>query len=331
MTEVTDEHKRTARRNAIIAVACVAVFTAAFIGLLTLLDQISRPAVEDDIDVENAVFVSQDPFYVLLIGSDSRKGTALYTGKANEHGQVDQHSDILTLMRIDPDTYTITLVTIPRDTVISGETAKINDSLLQNKPEDVVASVEKLTGVEVSDYIMVSFTQFEDLVDALGGVTVDVPKTVTLPDPATGKDVTVKAGKDKKLNGAQALVLARSRKEYDDFQDALRQVNVRNIEQALIQKVLNRDDDIDIERVLTVLEDSTRNDMDLVLMGQIMLDFMDHADYVTFYSCTGPYEGDNRKSDGEWVVPARPTTWNLIMRVVDAGQDPSDIVEVPKF
>ena len=35
-----------------------------------------------------------EPLYVLLIGSDSRKGTALYTGKSNEHAQVNQHSDI---------------------------------------------------------------------------------------------------------------------------------------------------------------------------------------------------------------------------------------------
>lgn len=48
-----------------------------------------------------SVVEHKDPFYVLLIGSDSRKGTALYTGKASDHAQLDQHADVITLVRVD--------------------------------------------------------------------------------------------------------------------------------------------------------------------------------------------------------------------------------------
>ena len=50
---------------------------------------------------------------------------------------------------------------------------------------------------------------------------VDVPKDIKVPDPMTAEDVTVKAGEDRYLDGSEALVLARARKEYGDNQEAL--------------------------------------------------------------------------------------------------------------
>ena len=98
----------------------------------------------------------------------------------------------MTLVRVDPETYTITLVSIPRDTVFQGASLKINDSLLGGDPEEVVASVERLTGVAIEYYMLTTFTSFEALIDALGGVTVfDVPKNITVPDPMTAENVSL--------------------------------------------------------------------------------------------------------------------------------------------
>ena len=324
------EHEHLARRNAIIGVVGVALFAALFLMAISILDRLPVGNANQDIEVAT-VETPTDPLYVLLIGSDSRKGTALYTGKANEHAQIDQHSDIMTLMRIDPQTYTITFVTIPRDTVMPGGTRKINDALLNNDPSEVVEAAEKLTGVDIARYMMVDFTTFADLIDALGGIDVDVPKKITVPDPATGKNLTVNAGESRHLNGAQALVLARARKDYDSDQDALRQINVRAIETAMVKKVLSFDGDLDIDWLLELLEEEVKTDLDLPITGLVILDFVQHADEVTFYSCTGPYDGGIRESDEQWVVKQDDEAWAELMAAVDAGEDPSGIVELPKF
>ena len=226
MTEISEAHKRQSKRTAAAAVAVVAVLSLAFIGLVSFLDNAAGQVQTDSVSIE--AVSSSEPFYTLLIGSDSRKGTALYTGKKTDHAQVDQHADVMTLVRVDPETYTITLVSIPRDTVFQGTSLKINDSLLGGDPEEVVASVERLTGVAIEYYMLTTFTSFEALIDALGGVTVDVPKNVTVPDPMTAENVSLKAGRSQSLDGSEALVLARARKEYGEHQEALRQMNLRS-------------------------------------------------------------------------------------------------------
>ena len=322
----------------------VAVFALVFIGVIAGLNGIAPyhpggpgdrqqrlgPAEWENYTAEE-LYVPIKPFHILLIGSDSRKGTALYTGKANEHAQLDQHADIITLVRVDPRTYTVTLVTIPRDTVLKNNGPKINDSLLSNDPEEVVEAVAELTGVKSEFYMMISFTAFEELVDALGGITVDVPKTVTVSDPASGENITVKEGKNQKLNGAQALVLARARKEYSSDQDALRQVNVRNIEKALLGKVLSSSRYVDVRRAVNAVLRGVTTNMSLPQSLSLLRDFSQHADELTIYECTGPYAGGVRTSDNLWVVARAPETWAQLMELVEAGEDPSKVVSVPKF
>lgn len=314
------------RKMAAAVVCVVAVFAAAFIGVASLLHVDSTKGAPGEIGAN--IEPATEPLYVLLIGSDSRKGTALYTGKANEHAQTDQHSDIMTLVRVDPETYTITLVTVPRDTQLAGTGGKINDALAGGDPEEVVKVVERLTGATVDYYMMTTFTSFESLVDDLGGTVVDVPLKITTDDPSTGRDVTVKPGESQLLNGSQALVLARARKEYVEDQDALRQINVRNIEVSLIEKVLN--DPAKIDEALIYLEEHTTTDMDYGLLASIAADFLLHKDEVTIYSCTGPHTGSVNEA-GLWVIPEDKETWSRLMETVDAGEDPSGIVALPSF
>lgn len=326
MAEISEAAKKQSKRTAAAAVAVVAVLSLAFIGLVSFLDGTADRVEEGSVSIESAS--STSPFYVLLIGSDSRKGTALYTGNKTDHAQVDQHSDVMTLMRVDPETYTITLASIPRDTVLQGSSSKINDALLDNDPEEVVAVAEQLTGVEIDFYMMTTFTSFEALIDALGGVTVDVPKDVKVPDPMTADSISLKAGASQLLDGSEALVLARARKEYGDNQEALRQINVRNLEMAMIQKVLSLDSEKSANAVLVDLEENTETNLNMASIGYLVVDFITHREDVTVYSATGPYAG-SENADGLWVVREDPETWAELMAVVDAGDDPEGIVRLP--
>ena len=328
----SEEHARRQRRFAAYAMLVTAAFVAVVIGAVFLLGQVARsaPAPQPEVSIQEEPVV-YDPFYVLLIGSDSRKGTALYTGKDNEQGQVDQYADIITLMRVDPQSYTITLVTIPRDTVVNGDKGKINDALASDEPMRVVEAVKRLTGIHADYYAMTTFATFDAFIDAIGGIDVDVPVTVRVTDPMTAEKVTVKAGKNRHLNGAEALVFSRARKEYDTDQDALRQVNVRTVETAIINKVLNLGSELDLEEILNAFEKNTVTSLDTAKVGAIALDFMLHKSLVKIYSATGPYDGAERESDGQWVVEDDPEAWSRIIALTDSGFDPSGVVEAPTF
>lgn len=327
--QAQEKRKHSSTYNAILAVVWVVVFAAAFIGLVSGLNQLAgddEEIVAPSADVDE---VEVEPFYVLLIGSDSRKGTALYTGKATEHAQLDQHSDIMTLMRVDPETYTITLVTIPRDTQLAGRSDKINDALIDNDPRKVVEVVESLTGLTIQSYMMTTFTEYEKLIDALGGLKVDVPRTITVPDPSTAENVTVKEGNNQTLDGSEALVFARARKEYVEDQDAIRQNNVRSLEVAMIEKVLNQND-LEANKSVADLEEYTSTNLPMDEMTALVLDFVTHKDEVTIYSCTGPYAGGENK-DGLWVIDQDDDTWKELIALVDSGEDPRGVVEEPQL
>lgn len=176
-------------------------------------------------------------------------------------------------MRVDPASYQITLVTVPRDTVLPGESSKINDTLVNGDPMETVNAVQRLTGVEIDYYMMTTFTGFENFIDALGGVTVDVPATVKVPDPSTAEDVTVQKGQNQHLDGSETLVFARARKEYADNQDAVRQANVRQIEAAIFRNVLNMPNESDIDQALVNLKRNTSTNLDMSKVGYLAVDF----------------------------------------------------------
>lgn len=334
MPSVDDKQKRQRRAYvaAALTVTFFSLFAVAFIGVIVMLnDYADTLDAQRSTDVEIAEMAPTEPFYVLLIGSDSRKGTAVYSAKAGDTSQGGQYADIITLMRIDPSNYKITLLTVPRDTVLSGYRTKINAALNSDDPLDVVNEVEKLTGVHVDSYLMTTFISFENLINALGGIDVDVPQTVTVVDPASGKNVKVKKGKNQHLNGSQALVLARAREEYDGNQDALRQVNVRNIERAMLQKVFDKKASFDVGHILAALDADTKSNMDAAAYGLLMMQFVEHADEVVIYDGTGTYEGGPRPGDKEWVIPEDDQAWESLMAAVNAGEDPSTVIKPPSF
>ena len=328
MTKATPEQTRRARKAAAITALFVVAFATCFAWLMMGLDSIATMRQEQEVAIADKAI--SKPFYVLLIGSDTRKGTALYTGKATEHAQIDQHSDVMTLMRVDPQNYVISLLTIPRDTVLSKDGEKINGALLEDDPSQVLDAVEEVVGLRPDYYMLTTFGLFADLIDAIGGITMDVALDVTIDDPSTGGKITVEAGPAQKLDGSQALALARMRSEYDEDQDAMRQINVRNIEQAIIERMLE-EDSIGIESLLVVLENDAKTDMDLSVLGLAVLKFIEHSSDVSIIAGTGPYGGGVRDDDGQWVVSYDSPTWKKIMRVFTRGDDFSKIVKPPEI
>ena len=295
---------------------------------ISLIWYVAAPAKNIELvkaDTAEAKLIADiDPFYVLLIGSDSRKGTSLYTGRAQEEGQTKINADIMTLVRIDPVERVLTFLTIPRDTVSVGSDAKICTWLNENDTRRLVQEVEKLTGVSIPYYALVSFTGFENLVDAIGGVQVDVPTQVTMLDPSTGKEVRVEAGPKQLLDGAHALAVASAWDNANEL-EPLRQASVRSIEKALIDKVAEGDEEF-VRRVVTVFNNNVTTNMEDDLLVALALDYALHAGDYTIYAGSGPYQGAMDAKKKEWIVARDAETWAACMEVVDAGGDPNTVV-----
>ena len=103
---------------------------------------------------------------------------------------------------------------------------------------------------------------------------------------------------------------------------------VRNIETAMIQKVLSLDSEKNANAVLVDLEEYTDTNLDMASVGYLLVDFIANREEVTIYSTTGPYAG-GENAEGLWVVQEDPAAWAELMAVVDAGEDPEGIVKLP--
>jgi LCP family protein required for cell wall assembly len=116
--------------------------------------------------------VLSDPTTVLVIGTDG--GRAPGRGDANR-------SDSLLLVRLDPETHRISYLSIPRDlrVEIPGYgTSKINAANQIGGPALTLATVKALTGLPIDHVIVVDFDGFRELIDAIGGIEVTVPKAI---------------------------------------------------------------------------------------------------------------------------------------------------------
>ena len=103
------------------------------------------------------------------------------------------------------------MLAVPRDTLVDipgvGED-KINAAFASGGPELTVETLENLTGVRMNDYVIVHFGGVEEIVDALGGITLEVDKPIRVG--IDGRRVYIPAG-TQTLDGTQALAYVRYR------------------------------------------------------------------------------------------------------------------------
>jgi len=144
--------------------------------------------------------ISEKSLNILLIGRDARP---------NERS-VWCRSDINIILHINLDDGSTTLISIPRDTrvnITGHGYNKINEAYALGGPELAIETFENFTELKIDYYISTDFYGFENLIDKLGGVTVEVDKR--LVDPFSGVDLYPGV---QTLNGSQALAYSRCRK-----------------------------------------------------------------------------------------------------------------------
>jgi LCP family protein required for cell wall assembly len=166
------------------------------------------------------------PMTILLLGLDARPGEGMRA-----------RSDALMLVRIDPLSGAATLLSMPRDLWLNipgyGE-GKVNGAFYQGEiaqPGGGGIAVAKQTlhsafNVPIDYAVVIDFAGFRSLIDALGGITVDVPKELydgQFPTDDYGYTVAHFLPGPQQMDGATALMFARIRHPDSDFERIKRQ------------------------------------------------------------------------------------------------------------
>lgn len=164
-------------------------------------------------------------------------------------------SDTMLLLRFDPATGEMTVLSIPRDTRTYvegvGET-KINSANYYGGPASSARAIsELLGGTPIDRYVRINVQGVEKLIDALGGVTVNVPKDMQYQDDSQHLYINLKQG-PQHLDGDEAMQFLRFR--YDEYGDVGRvqrqQMLMRSLtEQTLTPRTIGR-----LPQILSVIQ-----------------------------------------------------------------------------
>lgn len=207
-----------------------------------------------------------EPFTMLLMGIDSTDEVLEKNAIAN--------GDTLILITFNPKTLNATMISIPRDSYVPiacwSDKAENKITHAAGYGTDcMMQTIENYFGINIDYYAKINFKGLVKLVDAVGGVEVNVDASQTLctDDSSRGGQVCIEPGLQT-LNGEQALVYARNRKQLvnGDFGRGLHQ---QEIVMALIDKMKN------ITKVSSFMDilDTISNSLDTNLTTKQILSF----------------------------------------------------------
>jgi polyisoprenyl-teichoic acid--peptidoglycan teichoic acid transferase len=207
--QASQERSRRSRRRRLVIVSLAVVFTlvSSTVGYARWrLGQIASVTVPG----LHAAKAGK-PFNVLVVGSDSRANTGGHFGEVT-----GQRNDVTIVVHVEPSSRKVSMLSIPRDLLIPiadvGRQDKIN-AAFAGGPGRVAKTIEQNFGIPVNHYLLVDFNGFRSIVDALGGIRVDFPYPSRDMDN-TGHNLSgldIRRPGCQRLNGTQALALARSR------------------------------------------------------------------------------------------------------------------------
>lgn len=193
--------------------------------------EISKITGEDDTTLNQNSSI-KEPFTLLLMGVDA-------TGdKLNKNAT--GNGDSLMLITFNPKTLNATILSIPRDSYVyipnMGTENKITHAAWGGT-NHMIRTIENFTDVKINYYMKINFRGVVKLVDALGGVYIDVPTDMCTDNSFRYGKICLKEGYQK-LNGEQALSFARNRYAFATG-DLQRGVNQQIVVQAMLNELKN--------------------------------------------------------------------------------------------
>ena len=203
---------------ALLLISVGAYLFTVYRSLTTAVDTMHEP-IERKREPLPVPFKEKKPFAVLMLGVDERTG---------DKGR----SDTIIALTVNPEKNSIKMLSIPRDTrteiIGRGTLDKINHAYAFGGVEMSMDTVESFLDIPIDYYLKVNMEGFQDIVDAVGGITVNNSFEFT-------QDKITFAQGNINLNGEEALAYVRMRKQ-DPTGDFGRQTRQRQVIQGVINK-----------------------------------------------------------------------------------------------
>lgn len=240
---------------------------------------------------EGQVDPNIDNVSILIIGTD-----------ANEHrdNADNARSDALMLATFNKDKESVNLVSIPRDSYVHipevGYEDKITHAHAYGGPKATIETVENLMNIPVDYYVRVDFHAFVDVVDAIGGIDVNVPYEFKESNSMDKRDAIHLLAGEQTVDGEEALALARTRKLDNDIERGKRQMEIINAvakKAASVNSVFNFDD------VINAVGDNMSTNMS----------FKEMSTFVSYV--TGGLNINNYTLEGTDYQPGSTYYWQL--------------------
>lgn len=243
------------------------------------LDIINNPIerVVSEKRTEEIDINTNPPISILLMGVDERSGDS-------------GRSDTLMYVTLNPNDNSIKMVSIPRDTrteiVGKGTEDKINHAYAFGGVDMTIATVENFLDVPVDYYVEINMEGFIDIIDAIGGITVNNPFAFSYGGESFEEGTIT-------LNGERALIYSQMRKD-DPNGDFGRQARQRQVVQAIVKKGLSISSVAKFKGILDVVGGNVKTNLTFDEMYNIQKNYRSTINNVEEIQI----EGTGKKIDG---------------------------------
>lgn len=221
-------------------------------------------------------------------------------------------TDVIFVVNLNTETSAIKVIAVPRDTKVTWTTfqqekmqelekgyyeySKITEMSahggIDNLRYFTISTLEDIMGLHIDHYAVINISAFRKIVDAIGGVEVNVPRVMQYSDNYQDLHIDLQPGLQV-LNGEQAEGLVRWRHN-EDYSDQYAEGDVGRIEtqqlflKALAHKILNESSALDLFKIATTLYTDLKTDIKLEEIKDY-LQYLSHfsVDKITFATLPG--------------------------------------------
>lgn len=200
--------KRRALKIVLIVILLLLLGGATF--AVSYLSNFKKLAQQNNKDLNTKTVQKNEPVNMLLVGVD--------IGDPKSKSKNDpKRTDTMMLVNYNPKSGNISVVSIPRDTMIriNGKNSKINDANAVGGINYAIDAVEKLLGVSINFYGKVDYNGFDKIIDAIGGVDMPINTRMDYDDPSQNLHIHFKKGTVAHLDGKKAEEFFRWRENND--------------------------------------------------------------------------------------------------------------------
>ena len=275
----------------------------------------------DVVNLEDA-WPETDHINVMVLGVDTRLAEG------------DQNADVIMIARVDFTTNDVRVVSIPRDLQVEVPghgLSKINGAYnigVKQDPDNSVAGVMMMRdtieynfGVRIDEFVLVDFEGFEKVIDAVGGITVNVPNRIeddAYPTEDFGTTTLVIEAGRQNMDGKTALAYARTRHQDSDDQRRERQMLVLR---ALLDKGQSLGSVTRISQLIIAAGDAVLTSIDwdeqLALVSMALK--LDQREIV-MENITEPMVTPGTSDTGAWIYVGDPAVIGAFIESVLAGE-----------